>query len=519
MKNDLQKDFNNWALENEIDRTVKFTPEQKLAYEKGKDIRIIKDKDELIINNSDDQISVKYIQDQKTIQNRLSNDDMNELIEGRTVTKVNSFEGEITSIDGNDVTLKNEKYGEMTFSSQNNDLKVGDLAKAELQIIEKQNSEGISYKDESYKLTESESKSEASYSTLQMDDNLKIHEVNPENVLKNIESINKEKLNEKQKIDLIKGRKVNLDDDEIEIFPKEKKGIKGKKLLLLASFMVAGPVAFTLVRGTRMAIKKNKENSQKLSKKEGKRLDELYKSSKVDYPNNDSLKNEYDKMKAYREIEAEFRDLNIETTYFDLEDDKVQEKIIVNDLDDLYDDLNTKLKSEQNVNVKIRTAKENDVANINLNQNSPFLKDKELFKSFVNSKNSMLFEGKNMTNKDLKKSIEKITKLTETKEFKEKLDQKGLDNTKQYIASLRSIALQKSQEYPENKQIKRDINTLSKTFSNLNTVKVEKVNKGRLSNVNDNDIYQDAKRNKVNESENTEQSNKVKKQTFKKRSL
>jgi hypothetical protein len=60
---------------------------------------------------------------------------------------------------------------------------------------------------------------------------------------------------------------------------------------------------------------------------------------------------------------------------------------------------------------------------------------------------------------------------------------------------------------------------LSKTFSNLNTVKVEKVNKGRLSNVNDNDIYQDAKRNKMNESENTEQSNKVKKQTFKKRSL
>lgn len=513
MEKNLQEDFNNWAFKNGIESTIAFKPEHKLAYEKGKKISIVKDNEHLVIDGSKKEIEIKYVQELKNIEKGLSTDDINELLKGNIVNKVKSYEGDVTAIENNIASVFNAKYGEMKFPINNQNIEVGETVKVDLNIQERKDKKGNEYRVDSYEFNTSNSKDKAQFSTFQMDDKGKVHEVNPEKIVENIESVNNQKLTEKQKVDLIKGRKVNLKDDEIEIYPKENKAIKGKKLLMLATLIVAGPVGFALIKGARMAYKMDKEKRNTLNKSESTRLDELYKEATKKHPDNQSLQAEYKKFKDLKNKEIEFGDLKIEANLENLFNGS-KEKIIVKNIEDLFDDINTKKTEAQIIDLEIKSKSGKNVTKVKFDSNSAILKDKELFESFINTKNAYLFKDENLKIEDITKATKKIDNLIKDDKINTSRTERNNDNLKAYIKSMISIAQQKSAAYPQNSQIKKDINILNNSVNTISKVVNVKATKN-LSNLNDDDLFQKAKIDKDDETNE----NKVKKQTFKRRSL
>src|SRR5699024_8708761 len=281
---DLQKEFNQWSIDNEIKKTISFSPEQREAYRKGKTIQITKGKEEeLIIKPKEEGISIKYIQSLDNIKNKLEDEDIKKLLEGETVTKLNSFKGKITSIEDNHVVLSNEFFGQEKIPLKNLNVTEDDVGKTiavERFIAQKETENGEKYNIDLWKES-NEKTTKVSYSSYEADEYMRVHEINPEDVVNGIKSINGIDLSQKNKLRLLKGKKINLEsNEEKEIVAITKKCFTAKKPLLTGIAISCDPISYLLYKSIKIGITKKKETKIK----ELETLEKAFKKEQGTYP-------------------------------------------------------------------------------------------------------------------------------------------------------------------------------------------------------------------------------------------
>lgn len=502
---DLQKEFNKWAIKNDLPETVRFSTEQKEAFKKGKAIHIKKGKEEeLIISPKDEEFAIKFIQSLDSIKKKLEDEDVKQLLEGNTVTKLNSFEGRITDIEDNYIVLIHEIYGQERIPLKELNITEDDIGKTiavERFVAEKETSEGEKYNVDVWK--ENTQGIGVSYSTYEADEYMRIHEVNPADIINGIKSINGIELSQKNKLKLLKGLKVDLEDnEELAISPKKKKGFTAKKALLIGFALAGGPLYYLLYKAILIAQKQN----QKIKTKELEKLEQVFQKEKAKHPNNVSLQEEYIKQKSFAEyIKDEGQTKTILTSLNDDTGEKNEIELKVKN-EKIYDKLKEHFEKNPNdlVVVKIKSQNGRTMAEMALTSDNLFMKDKEIFESAINTQNAKLFKNRNKSVDEISTLIEKTTLITERNDFTKKLEIDRKNSFKNYLNALKAVALQKSRAYPQNARIRNDINILDKNINLINNVEFKKSKtkqhqKAHATGVNDPDLFEDSLREETEE--------------------
>lgn len=503
---DLQKEFNQWSIDNELEKTISFSPEQREAYRKGKTIQITKGKEEeLIIKPKEEGISIKYIQSLDNIKNKLEDEDIKKLLEGETVTKLNSFKGKITSIEDNHVVLSNEFFGQEKIPLKNLNVTEDDVGKTiavERFIAQKETENGEKYNIDLWKES-NEKTTKVSYSSYEADEYMRVHEINPEDVVNGIKSINGIDLSQKNKLRLLKGKKVNLEDnEEMEISPKAKKGFTAKKALLIGFALSGGPISYLLYKSIKIGIRKKKE----MKIKELENLEKAFKKEQGKYPTNKSLQEEYQKQKSYTQFIKEDDTTNAKITILNEENKKGESFVVEGKEKELFDNIKEHFdKNPKDIIVlEIKNNKGKNMAEIGLTADSVFMEDKTLFESAINTQNAKLFENRNKKTEEITELIEKTEKIIERKDLHKKIELDRKNVFENYLKSLKAIALQKARAYPENARIRNDINILDKNINMINNVsfkksKMKQHHKAHATGVNDPDLFEDSLREQKEE--------------------
>lgn len=519
----LQDSFSQWAKEKDVENNITFNPEQILAFSRGKKIQIKSDESELIITPTDKGLTVKLIQNSNLLKDRLTTKDFEELnTPDQTVSKVNSYVGTIVDIKDNIYVIENDEFGKQEFKTLPNDYKIGDKIEATASILTKEDEVNGNYRVERFNIKEATNLSKNSFSLYEKEGN-NIHEINPQEVVNNINTINNLTLTDKQKIDLIRGKKIDIEEEEnISLSPKSKKGIDAKKMLIIVLGMV-NPVLFILLKSYQY---KKTADKKKTEKEIAKIKNLLSKQLKANPKNEQFLKesDNFDKTiskeevlsKEFSQITVEAYDQNTGEVLGSIELNKEQynkslqivkdaEKglnVPTNSLNeakniiDSVENVNLKqfIKEDNNVTFQIKTSSNKTISKFNLDKNSPFLADNELLKSFFNSQNNRLFSNQNITEKQLSDNVQKIEDIITQKKFNI-----HTNSFKSYLESMKSMAIDRSEAYPENKEIEGHINTLSKGINSINLApkNTPQLNQEKMANVNDKDVWEDAKKEKI----------------------
>ena len=297
----LQDSFSQWAKERNVESNITFKPEQILAFSRGKKIQIKSDESELIITPTDKGLTVKLIQDSNLLKDRLTTKDFEDLnIPDQTVSKVNSYIGTIVDIKDNIYTVENEEYGKQEFKTLPNDFKIGDKIEATASILTKEDEVNGNYRVERFNINEATNLSKNSFSLYEKEGK-NIHHINPKEVVDNINKINNHTLTDEQKIRLIKGEKIDLEDQEqISLSPKSKKGIDAKKMLIVVLGMI-NPVLFIALKSYQY---KKSTDKKKTEKEVAKIKDLLAKQLKANPKNEQFLKesDNFDKTISKEEV-------------------------------------------------------------------------------------------------------------------------------------------------------------------------------------------------------------------------
>lgn len=502
---DLQQEFNKWAIKNNLPETVQFTIEQKQAFKLGRQIHIKKgNEQELIIKPKEEGIAIKFIQSFDTIKNKLEDEDIKQLLEGNTVTKLNSFEGKITNIENNFAVLNNEIYGEEKIPLKELDITEEDIGKTisvERFVSQKETENGEKYNIDVWKQQNTGGK--ISYSTYQADEFMRIHEVDPSDIVEGIKSINGIELNQKNKIKLLKGLKVDVEDnEELVISPKNKKGFTAKKALLIGFALAGGPLYYVLYKAIKIAQKQN----QKTREKELEKLDAVFKNEIKKHPNNKSLQEEYLQQKAFADfINTGDENKIVLTALTESANEKKQLELQVNE-ENLFEKLKKHFEENPNdlIVLEVKSKEGRTMAEMALTSDNLFMQNKIMFESAINAQNAKLFENRNNSINEISELIEETKIITERKNFIEKLDIDRRSNFKNYLESMKSIALQKARAYPENQKIRNDINILDKNINLINNIdfkrtEVKQHQKASSTGVNDPDLFEDSLREETEE--------------------
>ena len=167
-------------------------------------------------------------------------------------------------------------------------------------------------------------------------------------------------------------------------------------------------------------------------------------------------------------------------------------KDIINNVENV--NLKQFIKDDNLVSFQIKSASNKIISEFKLDKNSPFLEDNELLKSFLNSKNNRLFSNQNLTRKQFDDNVQKIEDIITQKKFNI-----NTNSFKSYLESMKSMAIDRSEAYPQNKEIEGHINTLSKGINSINLApkNTPKLNQEKMANVNDKDVWEEAKKEKI----------------------
>lgn len=518
----LQDSFSQWAKERNVESNITFKPEQILAFSRGKKIQIKSDESELIITPTDKGLTVKLIQDSNLLKDRLTTKDFEELnTPDQTVSKINSYVGTIVDIKDNIYTVENEEHGKQEFKALPNDFKIGDKIEATASILTKEDEVKGNYKVERFNIKEATNLSKNSFSLYEKEGKY-IHHINPKEVVDNINKINNHTLTEEQKNRLIRGKKIDLEDEEeISLSPKSKNGIDAKKVLMLVLGMIS-PVLFIAIKSYQYKKTKDKKKTEK----EIANIKTMLAKELKNNPKNEQFLKEAEKFdKAISKEEAlskEFSNITVEAYSQDnkaigkfvLNKEKYNEALqVVKDAEKgenvpthKFDEAKEVIKNVENVNLKqfikddnlvsfqIKSASNKIISEFKFDKNSPFLEDNELLKSFFNSKNNRLFPNQNLTEKQLDDNVQKIEDIITQKKFNI-----NTNSFKSYLESMKSMAIDRSEAYPQNKEIEGHINTLSKGINSINLApqNAPKPNQEKMANVNDKDVWEDAKKEKL----------------------